>query len=50
MGTGPGIQNFSEDMGQKGGDNSRQPLFPAKRALTLDRIWISIRYPWELVY
>lgn len=39
----------SEDMGQKVGGNSRQPLLPAKRAPTLDTTWISIGYLWERV-
>jgi hypothetical protein len=39
----------SEDMGQKVGGSSRQPLLPAKRAPTLDIIWISIDYLWECV-
>lgn len=53
VGTGPGANAeygaFQKTWGQKAGGNPRQPLLPAKRAPTLNKIWVSIRYPWELV-
>lgn len=53
VGTGPGANAeygaFQKTWGQKAGSNPRQPLLPAKRAPTLNKIWVSIRYPWELV-